>query len=77
MKHWGEKINLQHVKGHQDSKNFGPFTRDTMLNIEADKLAKEKLETYRTGPTIFHIPGSQGVCYVGKQRIEKDFATTI
>jgi len=75
MKHQG--IDLHHVKGHQDSKNFGPFNRDATLNIEADKLAKEKLETYRTGPEIFHIPGSQGVCYAGKHRIEKDFANTI
>jgi len=48
-----------------------------MLNIEADKLAKEKLAMYRTGPARFHIPGSQGVCYAGTLRIEKDFANTI
>jgi len=77
MKQWGQKIELQHVKGHQDSKNFGPYNRDAMLNIKADKLAKEKLEMYRTRPEIFHIPGSQGVCYVDRHQIEKDFANTI
>jgi len=77
LKQWGHQINLQHVKGHQDAKNFGPFTRDAMLNIKADKLSKEKLATYRKGPAIFQIPGSQGVCYAGKQRIETDFANTI
>jgi len=77
MKQWGYMIDLQHVKGHQDSKHFGPYKRDATLNIEADKLAKEKLATYRTGPVRFHIPGSQGVCYAGTHRIEKDFANTI
>jgi len=38
-------VTLQHVKGHQDSKSFGPFTRDASLNIEADLLAKSKLES--------------------------------
>jgi len=33
-------IKLHHVKGHQDSKCFGPFTRDASLNIEANLLAK-------------------------------------
>jgi len=77
MKQWGKQIELHHVKGHQDSKSFGPYNRDATLNIKADKLAKEKLATYRTGPVIFHIPGSQGVCYAGKHRIEKDLANTI
>jgi len=38
MKQWGYPIDLQHVKGHQDSKNFRPYKRDATLNIEADKL---------------------------------------
>jgi len=67
IQHLPIPLTLQHVKEHQDSKNFGLFNRDATLNIEADKLAKETLETYQTGPVIFHIPGSQGVCYTGKQ----------
>jgi len=68
---------LHHVKGHQDSRHFGPHTRDATLNIEADRLAKEKLEDYKPGPKNFHIPWSQGVCYTGQHRTVKDFATTI
>jgi len=68
---------LQHVKGHQDSKCFGPFTRDTSLNIEADLLAKSKLERYQTGPNTFHIPWSQGACYLGKKWVEKAFTNKI
>jgi len=77
MKHCRAQVNLHHIKGHQDAKNFGPYTRDVMLNIEADKLAKEKLETYWPGSQTFHIPWSQGVCYVGNHQIAKDFANTI
>jgi len=66
------KTNIIHVKGHQDTHQFGPFTRDATLNIEVDQLAKAKLEAYWPGPTMFHIPWSQGVCYTGNQRIEKN-----
>ncbi len=71
------KIQLHHAKGHQDSQNFGPYTRDATLNIEADRLARGKLEAYRPGPKNFHIPWSQGVCYMGQHQTVKDFATTI
>jgi len=70
-------VQLHHVKGHQDSKHFGPHTRDASLNIEADGLAKKKLEDYKPGPKNFHIPWSQGVCYTGHHRTVKEFATTI
>jgi len=33
------QVELIHVKGHQDNKILGPFTRDATLNIEADQLA--------------------------------------
>jgi len=49
-------VDLHYIKGHQDSKCIGPFTRDVTLNIEADQLTQEKLATYRPGPTMFHIP---------------------
>ncbi len=64
------QVELVHVKGHQDTKTMGPFTRDAMLNIEADQLACTKLTSYTTGPTRFHIPWSQGVCYTGSQQVE-------
>jgi len=77
MKHCGAQVDLHHIKGHQDSKKCGLYTRDVMLNIKAHKLAREKLETYQPGPKSFHIPWSQGVCYAGNHQIAKDFATTI
>jgi len=70
-------VKFHHVKGHQDSKCFGPFTRDASLNIEADLLAKSKLEKYQPGPSNFRIPWSQGVCYLGNKRVEKAFAQEI
>jgi len=71
------KVELDHVKGHQDTNQLGPFTRDTSLNIEADLLAKTKLASYTSAPTYFHIPWSQGVCYIGTNRVEKDFGKQI
>jgi len=71
MKHCRAQIDLHHVKGHRDSKNFSPYTRDAMLNIEEDKLAKEKLKIYQSGPQTFHIPWSQGACYVRNHQIAK------
>jgi len=71
--HSNLSVKLHHVKGHQDSKCFGPFTRDASLNIEADLLAKTKLES----PSTFYIPWSQGVCYLGMKRVEKAFAKEI
>jgi len=44
------QVELAHVKGHQDNKMLGPFTRDVMLNIKADHLARTKLTGYTTGP---------------------------
>jgi len=77
MQNSGVKVDLHHIKGHQDSKCVGPFTRDATLNIEADQLTQEKLATYWPGPTMFHIPWSQGVCYMGTQCIKKSFANEI
>jgi len=59
----GVQVDLNHVKGHQDNKHIGPLTRDVTLNVEADLLTCDKLNTYRHGPNPFHIPWSQGVCY--------------
>jgi len=70
------QVELVHVKGHQDNKILGPFTRDVTLNIEADQLARTKLTCYTTGPQRFHIPWSQGVCYTGAKRVEKTSGIT-
>jgi len=76
IQHSRVKVNLFHVKGHQDAQSFGPFTQDATMNIKANQLAKEKLEAYWPGPTIFHIPWSQGVCYMDTQRLKKPLPTT-
>jgi len=34
MKHCGVQVDLHHVKGHQDTRTCGPFTRDATLKIE-------------------------------------------
>jgi len=77
MKKSNLKVHLHHVKGHQDSRNFRPYTRDATLNIEADRLARKKLEAYQPGPKNFHIPWSQGVCYTRHHQTVKDFSMTI
>jgi len=69
------QVDLAHVKGHQDNKLLRPLTRDAMLNIKADHLARTKLTGYTNGPHRFHIPWSQGVCYTGTQRVEKTSGT--
>jgi len=62
---------LVHIEEHQDKNILGPFTRDAVLNIEADQLVCTKLTSYTTGPQQFHILWSQGVCYTGAQQVEK------
>jgi len=71
------QVELHHVRGHQDSTIHRPFTCDASLNIEVDLLAKGKLTLYMQGPRNFHIPWSQGTCYMNTQRVEKNFTTNI
>ncbi len=71
------QVELEHVKGHQDNKLLGPLTRDAMLNVKADHMARTKLLEHTNGPNQFHIPWSQGVCYTGTQRVEKKFGNHI
>jgi len=73
----GVKAESIHVKGHQDNKHIRPLTHDATLNVEADLLTRDKLNTYRHGPNPFHIPWSQGVCYRHNRRIEKAFNTKL
>jgi len=63
LQNCGVKVELIHMKGHQDNKDIGPLTRNATLNIEVDTLARAKLDTYCQGPNPFHIPWSQGACY--------------
>jgi len=73
----GVTIELYHVKGHQDKNQFRPFTCDAALNIEVDILPKTKLASCTLVLTFFHIPWRQGVCYIGTNRVEKDFGKQI
>jgi len=70
-------IELHHIKGHQDKNQYGPFTCDAALNIKADNLAKTKHANYTSALAFFHIPWSQGVCYIRTDRVEKDFGMQI
>ncbi len=71
------QIELQHVCGHQDSRQARPFTWDATLNIEVDLLAKTKLQTYTLAPKYFQDPWSQGVCYIGGDQVENFWKTNM
>jgi len=70
-------VKLHHVKCQRDNHQFRPFNCDATLNIEVDLLAKTKLTTYTSVPAIFHIPWSQGACYIRNVQVEKDFGHQI
>jgi len=76
VQHSEVSVDLYHVKGHHASSNFGPLTCNATLNIEANQLAWTKLTLYTSSPVNFHIPWSQGVCYMGSHQMEKEFART-
>ncbi len=65
------KIQLNFVRGHQYKGIPTVLTRDAWLNIEADKLAKQKLASPHTGLTFYFLPGNLWSCYVGKVRMVK------
>jgi len=73
IKNSAVQIELQHVCGHQDSKQLGPFTQDATLNIEADLLAKTKLQMYTLVPgNIFpHSMKSWGLLHWSRLSREK------
>ncbi len=73
----GFKVILAHVKGHQDQGIPTVLTRDAMLNIEADTLAKDKLTRYAPGPSTYVIPFSYGACYVSGRRVVKNIQATL
>jgi len=64
------RVELYHIKGHQDSSQFGPFTWDATLNIKANQIARTKLTLYMPALPNLHIPWSQGVCYMGYHQVE-------
>jgi len=76
LRHWGE-VELVHVRGHQDEWQSGPLTREALLNVEADLLAKEKLQWFQQGPKEYQIPFGQGCCYCGSSRVVKGLVGTL
>jgi len=74
--HWGE-VELVHVRGHQDEQQSGPLMREALLNVEADLLAKEKLQRFQQGPKEYQIPFGQGCCYCGSSWVVKGLVGTL
>jgi len=66
-------VQLVFVRGHQDNSIPTVLTRDAWLNIKADRLAKQKLTTPYTGPVFYSLPGNPWSCYVGNDRVVKQF----
>jgi len=73
----GVHIDWSHVKGHQDGKLITILSQDAWLNIEADLLAKDKVDPVYTGPTTYQLPGEGWICYIGTKQIVKQFMNTI
>jgi len=64
-------IQLKFVRGHQDNSILTALTRDAWLNIEANKLAKQKLTSPHTRPILYKLLGNPWSCYVGTVCIVK------
>jgi len=57
-------IDLQFVRGHQDTGCPMALTHDAWLNVEADLLAKAKTAQLHQGPQYFKLPGNPWSCYM-------------
>jgi len=66
-------IQLVFVQGHQDTGVPTILTRDAHLNIEADALAKRKVELAYAGPHHYRLPGNKWACYTAQGRVVKQF----
>jgi len=73
----GFQVTLAHVKGHQDTGAPTVLTRDAMLNIEANALAKDKLSCYTPGPSVYVLPFLYGACYMSGRRVVKNIQATL
>jgi len=81
IQHSGITVKLHHVKGHQDSKCFSPFTRDATLNIEVDHLAWGTLENIGQVHQCSIFPGVR-VCAIqgpnaSRKHLQMKSATTL
>jgi len=69
----GNKVELTFICGHQDSGIPMVLALDTLLNIEADALAKAKASTSHLGPTCYRLPRNVWACYASNCWIVKQF----
>ncbi len=60
MQTCGYKIELAFIQGHQDNGTPAVLTRDVWLNVEADKLAKAKVDPSWGAPPITNSQGTNG-----------------
>jgi len=73
-------IDWHHIKNHQDRQLIMALPWAAWLNIEADNLAKTKVNpNYHDGPDQYHLPGEGWVCQcsIGPQQIVKQLAFTL
>jgi len=70
-------INLVFVKGHQDKGYPTVLTHNAWLNVEADLLAKAKLNLPFADPGWYRLPGNPWSCYIGHTRVVKQLSYTI
>jgi len=73
----GIQINWNHVKGHQDGKLTTVLLQDAWLNVEANLLAKAKVDLAYNGPAHYHLPGEGWVCSLRHQCIVKQLLAKI
>jgi len=73
----GYKVELMLICGHQDNRHPTVLSRDAWLNVEADVLAKQKVETPHMGPAYYKLPRNLWGCYIGTQCIVKQFNITL
>jgi len=66
LQNWGFQIQLEFVCGHQDTGTPMVLTWDAPLNIEADNLAKRKVNLNFSGPIVYKLPGNSWACYTSQ-----------
>jgi len=73
----GIQIKWCHVKGHQDGKRITALPCNAWLNVEADCLAKTKVNPTHQGPLQYQLPGEGWMCYIGTKQIVKQLSNAI
>jgi len=65
------QINLIFVGGHQDTGHPTVLTCNAWLNVEANLIVKEMVNTPFISPPFYKLPGNPWGCYMEKRRIVK------